>query len=151
VGAGLGSANSRETQYISRRNIADLANTILKIAKKRSYVDAVMNTFALSEIFTQDQEAVETDVPQGHNHAMRNSQRPTPEEIKFLNSGIVDGLRQQFQAAVEREGLSDRKRSVLLKSMFQDNGLKSWSGVTSPQIAERIEEWINTMLHALTE
>ena len=82
VGAGLGSCNSRETKYLSRKNVADLANTILKIAKKRSYVDAVINTFALSEIFTQDPEAVEVQDPQPRKGS---SWKPSAVDIEYLN------------------------------------------------------------------
>ena len=39
---------------------ADLANTILKMAKKRAYVDAMLNVGALSEMFTQDIEDLGT-------------------------------------------------------------------------------------------
>ena len=37
-----------------RTNPADLANTVLKMAKKRALVDAVLTTTAASDIFTQD-------------------------------------------------------------------------------------------------
>lgn len=36
-----------------------IANTILKMAKKRAYVDATLQIAALSEVFTQDEEIVE--------------------------------------------------------------------------------------------
>lgn len=37
-----------------RTNLSDLRNTVLKMAKKRSLVDAVITTTAASDIFTQD-------------------------------------------------------------------------------------------------
>jgi hypothetical protein len=40
-------------------NPCDLANTILKIAKKRAFIDAVLQVASLSEIFTQDLEDME--------------------------------------------------------------------------------------------
>lgn len=54
IGSGVGSCSSLESKYISRPR--DLENTILKMAKKRAYVDATLSTFGLSDQFTQDVE-----------------------------------------------------------------------------------------------
>ena len=51
VAEGLGSCNSRERKY-SKSNPYDVANTVLKMAKKRALVDAVLNATASSDIFT---------------------------------------------------------------------------------------------------
>ena len=42
--------------HIENDEIQDLANTILKMAKKRAQVDAVLTVASLSEVFTQDVE-----------------------------------------------------------------------------------------------
>ena len=144
VGAGLGSCNSRETKYLSRKNVADLANTILKIGKKRSYVDAVINTFALSEIFTQDPEAVEG----GASEHKRGNWKPRAVPREPYDSDQSDPLRAKFQEASDKAGLSGQQRAALLKNMFTDNGVKTWAGVNSPEIEKRIEHWINSMLPA---
>lgn len=44
---------------IPNPNPCDLANTILKMAKKRAFVDAVLQVASLSEIFTQDIEEMQ--------------------------------------------------------------------------------------------
>jgi hypothetical protein len=54
IGTGEGSCSSLEKKYESRPR--DLQNTILKMAQKRALVAAVLNTFALSDRFTQDVE-----------------------------------------------------------------------------------------------
>lgn len=41
---------------IPNPDLADLANTVLKMAKKRAYIDATLQLAALSDIFTQDLE-----------------------------------------------------------------------------------------------
>lgn len=47
------------TKYkIQNPHIYDLANTILKMAKKRAFIDAVLQVASLSEIFTQDLEDI---------------------------------------------------------------------------------------------
>src|SRR5690606_22905756 len=45
-----------------RTNPADVANTILKMAKKRAQVDAVITATAASDIFTQDIEDLPEEV-----------------------------------------------------------------------------------------
>lgn len=73
VGGGMGTCSTLESKYRYRYkwvngqkareenpDIADTWNTVLKIAKKRAFVDAVKSTTAASDIFTQDIE----DMPQ---------------------------------------------------------------------------------------
>jgi hypothetical protein len=63
VGSGLGSCSTMESKYIDRPR--DLQNTVLKMAQKRAMIAAVLNTFGLSDRFTQDIEDAH-DVPQTH-------------------------------------------------------------------------------------
>ena len=60
-GEGIGSCNSREKQYLNKGG-AETANTILKMAKKRAYVDAVLSATRSSGLFTQEEEAVPGEV-----------------------------------------------------------------------------------------
>lgn len=60
VGSGVGSCSTMEAKYIDRPR--DLENTVLKMGKKRAFIDAVLTTFGLSEQFTQDTE----DMPREH-------------------------------------------------------------------------------------
>jgi len=50
---GIGSSNTRESYYASLSPYS-FANTVLKMAKKRALIDAVLNVSATSGIFTQD-------------------------------------------------------------------------------------------------
>ena len=59
VGTGVGSCSSIEGRFASRPN--DIENTILKIAKKRCYVDATLTAYALSDRFTQDLDSMTRD------------------------------------------------------------------------------------------
>lgn len=52
VGEGIGSCSTMEQKYVSRPR--DSENTVLKMAKKRALVDAVLGTLSLSDRFTQD-------------------------------------------------------------------------------------------------
>ena len=62
-------------------DIAGLANTIPKMAKKRAHIDALLNTIGASQFFTQD---IEDRPVAGFARAQSNSRRPcappTPEQ-----------------------------------------------------------------------
>lgn len=53
VGEGVGSCNNWEKKYVTS-DLFDLKNTVLKMAKKRAYVDATLSACRLSDFFTQD-------------------------------------------------------------------------------------------------
>lgn len=56
-----------------RTEPADVANTVLKMAKKRAQIDLTLTATAASDIFTQDVE----DIPE----ELRQAVEPTPEEL----------------------------------------------------------------------
>ncbi len=56
-----------------RANPADIANTILKMAKKRALTDATLTCTAASDVFDQDLE----DLPEGMRQSVADSKKPT--------------------------------------------------------------------------
>jgi hypothetical protein len=76
---GVGNCNSRESKYV-KADPYSIANTILKMAKKRAYVDAALSVASLSDIFTQDIE----DMPDMHiksnGASHRDNQGKSPKE-----------------------------------------------------------------------
>lgn len=77
---GVGSCNSMEKKYRTQ-DAFNLANTILKMAKKRAFVDAVLSATRSSDIFTQDVEdgftadANENKRANGDSTRLKNSQK----------------------------------------------------------------------------
>lgn len=61
VAEGIGSCNSKERKYL-RGDFATQLNTILKMAKKRAYVDAILTACHASKVFTQDVEDIAAGV-----------------------------------------------------------------------------------------
>lgn len=62
-----------------RQNPADLANTILKMAKKRAMIDLTLTATAASDAFTQDMEDLQDVIPAGETvgeHVKANTQKP---------------------------------------------------------------------------
>ena len=64
VAEGVGTANTREKKYVAQAKYGtfpdDLCNTVMKIAKKRAFMDAILAVSCLSDMFTQDLEDNET-------------------------------------------------------------------------------------------
>lgn len=65
---------SQQVGRVDNPDIADSFNTVLKIAKKRAHVDAVLTATAASDIFAQDLE----DLP--HAEAVREPEPPRTDE-----------------------------------------------------------------------
>lgn len=64
---GVGHCNSRERKYKSQ-DAANVANTILKMAKKRALIDATLSATRASGIFTQDLEDVDVNGGNGRSN-----------------------------------------------------------------------------------
>lgn len=64
VGEGVGACNSEERKWVSQYDRGEspdsLANTIIKIGKKRAFMDAILGVSGLSDMFTQDLEEDES-------------------------------------------------------------------------------------------
>lgn len=76
---GLGAANTKERKYL-KQDPYTIDNTVLKIAKKRALIDAVLLVASLSEVFTQDIEDMDLEgnqLPQ--NEQQRQQQSLTPD------------------------------------------------------------------------
>ena len=60
VAEGVGMGNTEENKYVSQYKGAktpdSLANTVMKISKKRAFMDAIIGVSGVSDIFTQDLE-----------------------------------------------------------------------------------------------
>lgn len=60
VAEGVGCANTEEKKYVSQYEKSEtpdsLANTVMKIAKKRAFGDAILNVGGISDMFTVDLE-----------------------------------------------------------------------------------------------
>ncbi|MBI2798936.1 MAG: hypothetical protein HYX63_01415 [Gammaproteobacteria bacterium] len=61
-----------------RTEIADVSNTILKMAKKRAQVDMTLTALSASDVFAQDVE----DLPEGYVNEEDRDQRPPVEQPK---------------------------------------------------------------------
>jgi hypothetical protein len=68
----------QDTEKVEHDNPADYYNTVLKMAKKRAHVDAILTATAASDIFTQDIE----DMPEVINGEIIKPEANKESEIK---------------------------------------------------------------------
>jgi hypothetical protein len=101
VAQGVGSCSSKEKKYRYRKNgeenpnIADVYNTVLKMAKKRAHVDATITACAASDIFTQDVEDMSFDDAQSERNV-------TPREEQRQEPTQADPIREAIKAEISR-------------------------------------------------
>lgn len=76
-GQATGEKLTTKTRQV-RTNPADVANTILKMAKKRAQIDLTLTALAASDIFTQDAE----DLPEGMAHVADDARPSKPRTSK---------------------------------------------------------------------
>ncbi len=70
---GVGHCNSRESKYV-KADPYSITNTILKMGKKRAFVDAALSVASLSDVFTQDLEDMPEMVIAGNGSTHRDNQ-----------------------------------------------------------------------------
>ena len=83
VGEGFGSCNSREKSHWSKDPLAN-DNTILKMAKKRAHVDAVLTGLGASNVFTQDLEDYEEETQETTSKPIENVEMATDKMKKYI-------------------------------------------------------------------
>ncbi|MCK9432828.1 MAG: hypothetical protein M0R00_07720 [Candidatus Omnitrophica bacterium] len=111
LGQGVGSASTMEKKYryrkdasgkrIENEDIADVYNTVLKIAKKRAHIDATLTVTGAADIFFQDL-IEEDDAPPKHDIRPPQSKsaaqappappQPPPEEKNWGNPNQPDEI-----------------------------------------------------------
>lgn len=140
MGSGLGLCTTLESKYryryewqngqkhrVENPDIADTYNTVLKMAKKRAFVDAVKSTTAASDIFTQDIE----DLPVLEYEDVQQNMHQTP-----IQAAVVHEKPQPPQRPPRlntlRQLFSEAKKLGIIVSDPKDNtkGLMGWIHVT---------------------
>lgn len=131
VGEGIGSCSTMENKYVDRPR--DLENTVVKMAKKRAFVDATLTTFGLSDEFTQDYEDEDDDRAQAQRAAtqeraatnvqgqvqqamdrlgeiQKGKGKKAPKPTTPDDEAEATALYQEMSAGWNRRGLTDQQR-----------------------------------------
>ena len=108
---GLGHCNTKEKKYI-KQDPFTLANTCLKMAKKRAQIDATLTVASLSEIFTQDIE--DMDIQGNPTENTYNPKVDNPADV-VLGFGKHKGKKLGEVPADYVEWIADNARDTWLK------------------------------------
>ena len=111
---GVGHCNSRERKYVDQDPYS-ITNTILKMSKKRSYVDAALSVASLSDVFTQDLEDMPSSMRiqgSGSTHQANQGKDISDQQITFgKNKGRTFGeLYQNDRQYLEWLAKSDNQK-----------------------------------------
>lgn len=123
IGEGYGSCNSREKEGWSKEPLK-FANNILKIAKKRAHVDAVLTGLGASNVFTQDLEDME-EIPEENGNS---SPKASKKQIEYLN-GLLERLAKKQNTTKER----------LLEFIYKAERITELSQLSKQKASELIE------------
>ncbi|MBS5866224.1 MAG: hypothetical protein KIC37_07740 [Coriobacteriaceae bacterium] len=120
AGYGMGECSTLESKYryrnewdngqkhrVENPDIADVWNTVMKMAKKRAFVDAVKSTTAASDIFTQDIE----DMPAylfGQQPAAQPAVQPTPAPAPQPKKSGLTAATQEFMRDASQHYAKER-------------------------------------------
>lgn len=98
-GQGQGERIETQTRQI-RTNPSDLANTVLKMAKKRAQIDLCLTALSASDVFDQDMEDLPPEIVQGATSPKAQSAPPrssggngvaTDKQVGLLRAKIANG------------------------------------------------------------
>ncbi|MDB4311914.1 hypothetical protein N9937_00650 [bacterium] len=129
---------NKKTKQV-RMEPADIANTVLKMAKKRSMVDGVLTSTAASDLFNQDLE----DLPAEARSQQAEDKPPvkTPQKKAAPTGNIIsDAQRKRMWAIAKQEaGLDDKQ----FKEFVVSHGFDSSSKVTKDAYEVMCEQLTN--------
>jgi hypothetical protein len=104
--------------------IADVYNTILKIAKKRSFVDATLTATAASDIFTQDLEELNEYTIIDDRPAPIKHPEPTEADggIVLPDSAVLPESTESFTAPplTQSESVSEQQESLQFQQVISE-------------------------------
>ena len=133
-GEGVGITNTREGKY-AKSNGYSVQNVVLKMAKKRALVDAVLNVGNLSARFTQDIEdmSIESDNTGGKN----------PDELKQKEKSKADrpATKKQLQYLEQLMQQHGNTAETMNKYVKQAYGVENYTKISGVQASELIEKY----------
>ena len=134
VGEGVGSSNSREKKN-GKANPYDIANTILKMAKKRAHVDATLQLASVSNVFTQDTE----DLPAG---TKRSASLGVSMTDKLSVYGFGYDLWTELTGEAKSKEMKDKVKATIINPASKTLELSSPMAIKTKEQIEQVKEAI---------
>lgn len=126
---GIGCCNNREKKY-SNQDAYNVINTVLKMAKKRALIDAVLSATRSSGIFTQDIEDFDTNAET--EHIFRNDSK---EKDKSKSTPVTREQLTEMVNLILYRKIPIEKAKTLINERYKVNESKQ---LTSDQAADFI-------------
>jgi hypothetical protein len=126
-----------------RTNPSDLANTVLKMAKKRAQIDLCLTALAASDVFEQDLEDLSPDIVQTRVNPKAQSKEPQKRKTEQQQSKPTgDNPATAQQVKLLRAKTDDA--GILEKDFLAHADVSDWSEIRFSQVNELLE-WIKEM------
>lgn len=156
VGEGVGTCNNWERKYLPV-DMDDAENTVMKMAKKRAFIDAVLTATRTSDFFTQDMEERQPeehpevpDQPQSEapQEEPRRTNQEAPRARPTSDDVISEPQRRRLyaisRAAQAAKGWSDQERKDKIDSFLRGWGYDSDTEIKRAdynRICTEVESW----------
>lgn len=135
---GLGAANTRESRYI-RQDAFTLQNTVLKMAKKRAQVDAALTVSALSSMFTQDLDDVQSA-----------SNVNKPKVVKATSATTLKATNMQIKKILDLAQQIGKAKEIDSKKVFKNYNVSKPEALNKAQ-ADRFIKKLETDFEVINE
>ncbi len=122
-------------------DIADTYNTVLKMACKRALVAAVLNTLAVSDLFTQD---VEDLGSYAVTEAPAPSQAPAPDPRKTLWSEVGNLKRTAISNGIQEEDITAWMNAYIISDDGNPKPLTEYTAEEITEVKHHIADLIAT-------
>ena len=149
VTEGLGQANTKERRYV-RQDAFTLANTVLKMARKRALVDAALTVGSLSDVFTQDLEDMEgIAIEEPAMQTVQVVQAQTTqsyERAQAANEGLAtDNQRKAIFAVSRKAGMTDEELKALVVERYGKASTRELSRHEASELIESLDSTVKNM------
>lgn len=135
---GLGQANTKERRYL-RQDPYTLANTVLKMARKRALVDAALTVGSLSDLFTQDiEDAIDAEAIV--QPVAFEPMRPQSEETLS-----TDNQRKAIFAVSRKAGMTDEELKALMLERYGKASTRELSRHEASELIESLDSTVKNM------
>lgn len=108
----------QQVDKVENHNPADHFNTVLKMAKKRAFVDATITATAASDIFTQDVGDAESDENTQEEPPKQPAKQPTPQRTQPVKTAPTQP--QEVKKATTEQVLPPKEATEATKAWFLD-------------------------------
>lgn len=132
---GAVSITSQQAGRVANDRIADLANTILKMADKRALVAAVLNTTGVSDLFTQDLEDESTPDDEERARVEDSRTATAPKSNAVPADELVERAKRETATKDTSGAMADETRKSIDKARERANAV----GTAAAQI--RLKGW----------